>query len=65
MTDGEIVYLEVGRRKRIHKAARVGSMLLTGEGCNLDQSGVRREVDLAYVMEAGRLRACRRCFRVG
>ena len=63
MTDA-IVYLECGTRKKVHAAARVGSVLLTAEGCNLDLTTARREITALEAWEIiGRSpkRQCKRC----
>jgi hypothetical protein len=61
----EVVYLEVGARKRNHQATRINSgALQTSEGDNIDQTAAagRREITFDQLMAAGRNRACRRCF---
>lgn len=58
-----VLYLEVGKRRRIHLVTKVGSLLQSAEGCNLDQTKLnnRTIVDLATV-RANRDRLCVRCF---
>lgn len=58
-----VLYLEVGKRRRIHLVTKVGSLLQSAEGCNLDQTQLNKRtiVDLAYV-KAHRDRLCRRCW---
>jgi hypothetical protein len=64
MDPSVIVYLEAGTRKKVHAAARVGSVLLTAEGDNLDVATAKRELDIEEAREivlAHPERRCRRC----
>ena len=64
-------YLEVGQRRKIHRAARINgsaarAVVLTSEGCNLDIAGNRREVtpdEARVLILAYPLRRCRRCIQ--
>lgn len=59
-----MTYIVVGKRAKVHRAERVGSVLLTAEGCNIDQTKERVEVDddTAWVIvQAHPERGCKRC----
>lgn len=59
----ETVYLEVGRRRRVHRGALTdGRLLLTAESDNIDAARDHRTVTFDELLAAGRSRACRRCF---
>jgi len=59
------IYLRDRSSGRIHVAMRVGLVLLTAEGDNLDAAGDRDEITLADAMEADAEALCGRCFPAG
>ena len=63
----ETVYIVAGKRRRLHRATRVGSMIQTLKGCNLDQTDAWKWTALTlgestHFAAGGRDRLCWRCF---
>ncbi len=56
------VYVVAGRRRTLHRAARLEGGLATKEGCNLDQAKPREIYTELAVAERNAKRTCARCF---